>query len=277
MNILITGATGFIGSQLAQTASEKGHCVIGLSSRCDVIPNCVHSFRRKFGERINDVLDKQPLDAAIHCSYDAGQSPSANIDGTRIWAEDLKMTRVRQIFISSISAKAPVLSPYGFLKNESEKWFMANDGWVVRPGLVIGSGGLFERMFNVVRKWPVIPLIDGGRLSVYYTSLKGLCDTLIHIAEAAPTKREWNIQQPKPLSLRDVLKETAAVLKRKRLFVSIPYTPCLWTAWLMSTLRIPFGFNYDNIAGLRKNARLDIASDANFESFRAVIRRNMTI
>jgi len=49
------------------------------------------------------------------------------------------------------------------LKYALEQFFLQQGETVVRPGLVIGNGGLFGRNMRKILASPVMPILDGGR------------------------------------------------------------------------------------------------------------------
>src|SRR4030065_1184640 len=112
-----------------------------------------------------DIFEKNKIDAVIHGAYSRwDRENKINAEGTRLWVEQAEKNGVGlQIFISSISAAEDSVSSYGQKKFEVEKWFIEHNHVVFRLGLVIGNGGIFQTITSMVKKYPLIPLIDSGK------------------------------------------------------------------------------------------------------------------
>jgi nucleoside-diphosphate-sugar epimerase len=265
--ILISGSNGFIGSHLAKELKHVGIKTIGI----DVDPKSSEYFDRLYKGRLleplKDIFEKENVDAFAHCAYHKGKDMyRTNVEGTILWARQAQENNVPlQIFISSISAREDSLSVYGQLKHETEKWFVLNDQVVIRLGLVIGSGGLFQGMVSMVRKWPVLPLLNRGKSSVYFEGIEDVCDVLRNLAMREDLGRKgntWNFFQPNPSSLRLVLDEIRKQYGFFCIFIPLPYRLILNAVLLLE--KIPFlklKINSNNIKGTRQNDNLDLASD----------------
>lgn len=93
MNILITGAAGFIGSHLFNRLCNNKHNVVGIDSFVgslypkDIKEARVENFLSKsgvfercdiFDERLNSLFDKYNFDVVVHLAAHAGVRPSIN-------------------------------------------------------------------------------------------------------------------------------------------------------------------------------------------------------
>ena len=54
---------------------------------------------------------------------------------------------------------------------------------IVRPGLVLGEGGIFSRISNFVNKSPIVPLPDGGKGCVSVITIERLCNEIIKLCK----------------------------------------------------------------------------------------------
>jgi nucleoside-diphosphate-sugar epimerase len=278
---LITGASGLIGTQLARRLADSGRQVVGISRRPGPLRHCAVSYSRRFGASLSELVQRHSVDTVVHCAHDSSTGGAHVTErGTLQWAEEARCAGVaHQIYISSLSAREDSPSAYGRVKYRLEGWFLQHDGVVVRPGLVIGNGGLFARMASVVRKLPVVPLIGGGQARVYFNGIDFLCDLLARIVLRWPGSAAWNVQQPQPSSLRQVLTSICESLALRRWLIPLPYTPCLAGAWLLTCCKLSgLGISYDNVVGVRQNdvpgLRSDFASlGGEPEDIRALVER----
>jgi UDP-glucuronate 4-epimerase len=160
MNILVTGAAGFIGSHVCEHFIKSGHYVVGLDNYDNFYPKkikqlnlagLIHNDKFRFYEgdirdhiALNNIFNLNKIDCVIHLAAKAGVRPSiesikeyydVNVNGTINLLEVMRMHAVnRMIFASSSSVygnnkKVPFseedfvdnpLSPYASTKKSGE-------------------------------------------------------------------------------------------------------------------------------------------------------------
>ena len=103
------------------------------------------------------------MDVVVHLAYDRKAGIELNVEGVkRVFAAAAAAGVSRQIFVSSYSARPDALSEYGRLKYLLETFFLERGQTIVRPGLVIGNGGLFGRNMEQILHTPLMPLLNAG-------------------------------------------------------------------------------------------------------------------
>lgn len=265
--VLISGANGFIGQNLARRLKKDGYEVVGVDVENRPGQHLDSFFRRRLLEPLGDIFNGGGFKSFIHCAYYLGEDEfKINVEGTKMWAEEAKRNGVPlQIFLSSISAREDASAAYGRLKFETEKWFLNEEQVVLRLGMVIGDGGFFGRIVQTVKKWPVLPLIDGGRYLVYFIGIENVCEVIRLVIEnknVLPRGVVWNAFQPKPTTLRWVMQTIKEEYGLTRYFLPIPYGLVLGTVLVLE--RFPFlklGINSNNVRGLKQYEGLNIGSD----------------
>ena len=132
--IAVTGANGFVGGALCRDLAARGLTVRPLS--------------RVAGYTLAGPVP--PLDgvsAVVHCAHDM-TAPRLNVDGTWRLLDAAFRAGVGQfVFVSSLAAHAGARSAYGRAKWELEQRLAHVTGLtvsVVKPGTVLGDGGLFR-------------------------------------------------------------------------------------------------------------------------------------
>ena len=168
MRIHVTGARGFIGSQLCPVLSAAGHELRTSSADCDAV---VH------------------LANIAHRSASAAELHRVNVVGTIAQARAARAAGVRRfVYLSSIMA-ARSDDAYGRAKLEAEQALAEIAGLevvILRPPLVYGprvKGNFRALMSAISRGWP-LPLgaIENRRSLVY---VGNLCDAVVHCLQAA--------------------------------------------------------------------------------------------
>ena len=148
--IAITGGTGFVGSRLIALAVEAGHDVRALTRR--------EQAERKHVAWIPGDLDAtdalarlcEGADAVIHVAgvvnaRDRAGFAAGNIHGTRNILAAAEGAGVRRfVHVSSLAAREPGMSDYGWSKAEAERLVEDSllDTAMVRPPAIYGPGDM---------------------------------------------------------------------------------------------------------------------------------------
>lgn len=216
MKILITGASGFVGSHLVRYATEKEHTVVSAVrssssiSHLKALPTHVHTFSYEseslFEKEIIQLKkDFGSFDLVIH-----NAALTKSIDSSKLFDTNHKMAiRLARfvekhellgkagkfVFVSSLAARGPdnILKPvtsYGSSKllAEQEMLQLNLPLVIVRPTAVYGPGDSeFLKLFKVI-KWRIAPLIahPGQKLSFIY--VKDLARLLVDYAISQPNR-----------------------------------------------------------------------------------------
>ena len=112
MNLLVTGATGFLGEHLCRVLVERGHAVRGLArSRSGVLSELGVEMIR--GDVLDgDELDKalEGIDAVFHLAGAVSRDPGdaqrmmrLHVDGTRRVLEKMKQHGITRMVLASTS------------------------------------------------------------------------------------------------------------------------------------------------------------------------------
>ena len=253
MRLLIIGAAGFIGGHLTRKAAAAGYDVVALSRAGSVAGFSGPHFIWELGQPLPPMaLDG--VSCAIYLAHDFGGEKGAalTVQQTLACVEQLRRHGVgRQLFFSSYSAGAYAISLYGRTKFEIERAVTGlADLVIVRPGLVLGDGGIYGRIRKWAQKFPLVPLPDGGRLEVPVISIHRLCDETLALASAPAPPREANLFEQRLVTLRELVDRAASEVGRHPLIVPVPSMLLLWGLRAMAALRIPSPVNADNLVGL---------------------------
>jgi nucleoside-diphosphate-sugar epimerase len=277
MIVLITGASGFIAKHLASFLNQKGYRVDGVSSTGLLSDHYRRIYTCTLGKALP--LFSDTYDLIIHCAYDHTASSEYNSQATVLWAESLlQQGNKRQMFLSTIGVVSGNTSMYARSKADTEKWFQAHQMYIVRPGLVVGNGGLFAKIIKKVRSFPILPLIDGGKQKI---KLIGIVDLLafiekIMIEEQNSPTQEYNLFYTSEPSLSELLRQLAKFYKRTIMFIPIPFGLIYRLIWCIEKLHFNIGISTVNLIGLQQNEKNVLSSIKDNISLKECFERNLS-
>lgn len=157
MILAITGGTGFVGRHLIDRAPAAGHEVRALTRRAQ--PDRV-GVTWITGDLAAPGDLARGADALIHVAGivnapDRAGFVAGNVEGTRaILGAATEAGVGRFVHVSSLSAREPQLSDYGWSKREAERLVEASalDWTIVRPTAIYGAGDMEMRdLFRAAR------------------------------------------------------------------------------------------------------------------------------
>ena len=181
--VAVTGGTGFVGGTLINLGRAAGHQVRALTRR----PQVDHEHVTWVAGALDTpgALDElvRGADAVIHVAGvvnapDKAGFVAGNVDGTRAIVAAAEQAEIKRfVHVSSLAAREPQLSQYGWSKAEAERIVEASalDWAMVRPPAIYGPGDMEMReLFRLARlglaftppkgKLSVIEVSDLGRL-----------------------------------------------------------------------------------------------------------------
>ncbi|MES2754791.1 MAG: NAD(P)-dependent oxidoreductase [Pseudomonadota bacterium] len=173
MIVAITGATGFVGTRLVERALAAGHNVRALTRR----PQPARAGMTWVAGALEDAPALADLtagaDAVVHVAAavnapDRAGFAAANVAGTA--AVVAASAGRRFVHVSSLAAREPALSDYGWSKAEAERVVMASglDWTIVRPPAVYGPGDLELRDVFRLANLGLALLPPPGRISIVH-------------------------------------------------------------------------------------------------------------
>lgn len=187
--LAITGGTGFVGRAVLDRALAAGHKVRALARRpqperagIEWVAGSLENSR---------ALDRlvRGSDAVIHIAGvvnapDRAGFEAGNATGTAALTEAMLLSETRRlVHVSSLAAREPHLSDYGWSKAEAER-FVGTSGldWtMVRPPAIYGPGDaeLLELFQMAARGFVLLP--PRGRLSIIHVD--DLATLLVRLAD----------------------------------------------------------------------------------------------
>jgi nucleoside-diphosphate-sugar epimerase len=265
--VVITGANGFLGSALVDYFLQQKWQVVGLVRR----PSA-HTLRpglRYVAYDIGKAVDKDAFEGAdylIHAAFVKQDSHHPNAMELNIAAAErlLQVSRAarlkKNIFISSMAAHEGALSVYGRQKLAIEKLFDTSRDLSLRPGLIVGNGGIVKSMADFMRTKHVVPLIAGGRQPLQVVAVYDIV-AAVAAGLTLPVHGLLTIATPTVYSYRLFYVALQQHLKTWVIFLPLPYVMLQAALKLVGWLRLPLAVSEDNLLGLKKLQSVDTAAD----------------
>jgi len=259
MKVLITGIKGFLGSAIAREFVREGHAVSGTSSRDadETFPSGPDVSKLKLGEEAPSKLF-DGVDCVIHCAHDfSSDAFERNVEGTKQIFLAAKSAGVPdQVFISSYSATPRSKTRYGQAKFILETFFLENGGTVLKPGLVLGAGGLGGRLLKTMRNSWIFPMPGGSAVRFPYVGINDFVRLVIEVALSGQIGT-YNVFYPDFTSFSMLAAAVKRTVGRPVLTVPLPIGAIYPIYRVVESLLSKFGarlpVNAESLISLRDN------------------------
>jgi len=260
MKLLITGAYGFVGTNLCRYLTVRGHVchALDITSRADV------PYAQSFTWE-NPPVDFTVYDAVVHLAGKAHDlrrvvDPQAYFDVNvglteRIFAQ-VAGKGPRFIYFSSSKA-ADADTPYAQSKRAAEK-FLDGRAIVLRPAMIHGPGnkGNLNLLWNLARRgfpWP-LAAFENQRS---FTSVENVC-AVVEALAARGENGVWPIADDETLSTNRIIELMAEACGRPARLWHLPRGLMTVCARIGDVLHLPL--NTERLAKLTENSQVDNAA-----------------
>jgi uncharacterized protein YbjT (DUF2867 family) len=213
MNVLLTGASGFVGSHLARALRAAEYVVI--ETRRDVVDGTA-AVRADFTRdlSVRDWLPKLVgIDAVINAVGIVREHGAQTFESIHKRAPQALFTACvaagvrRVVQISALGADRG-MTRY-FLSKRAADDYLATlplEWTIVRPTLVFGPGASSARLFTKLARLPLVPLPGRGEQRVQPLHIDDLTEALVHLlADASTHRTRVELVGPQSFSLRELL------------------------------------------------------------------------
>lgn len=194
MNILLTGANGFIGRNIAAALAAAGHQVTPVS--------------RRHGINFSDMTTPaqwlphlKHIDAVINCVGIIGETSSQRFKPLHTLApsalfracEQAGVRRVLQI--SALGADETAFSAYHLSKRAADDVLrsLELDWFVLRPSLIYGKDGKSAKLFMHLARLPMLPVIGDGLQEIQPVHISDVVATVMHSLTSRETRKTLDI------------------------------------------------------------------------------------
>ncbi|MEY3183282.1 MAG: hypothetical protein RLZ35_1267 [Pseudomonadota bacterium] len=255
MKIAVTGANGFIGQALCDALSSAGHQVF----RWIRMPERSNDRRFSMPDNITESLFADKPDWVIHAAYvtqfkRAEATWEANIKGSMRLVELAEKQGAKMLFLSSLSAHEDAASIYGRSKFMVESAIDLKRHLVVKPGVVVGAGGLFLRMIRILQRLRFAVLFWGGDQPLYHIALNDLTHACVQLIEQNAVGRH-HLMEPTPYTVKTLYQILMQALSLKPRMLALPGECSLSIVRCLEKMHLYLPISSENLLGL-KHARL---------------------
>lgn len=267
--ILVTGATGFLGRSVAARMAGEGFRVSALvrdpGRAVDSVPPGTEIYRCDLPDFIDGAAFTGDVQAIIHCAYDTsgGTGEAAarvNIEGTARLIEACRLTSGSPphfVLVSSLAAHDEARSFYGRSKLEAEARVRESAlPWaIVRPGTIIGDGGVFARTRQMVRTAPALPVFYAGARRLQTVWVGDLCEAITRIVNLRQ-EGEFNLAD-EGVTVREYYEGLCQLEGVKKPMPSVPGDVFLPALKMTEALGLKLPITSENLLGLKKLKYVD--------------------
>lgn len=265
MNILLTGASGFIASHLQHALQQNEHNITACRHRKHIKQQAsIRTITVDF-MRMHQAKDWSPylkdIDLVINSVGIITESKRHTFEQLHYQApvslfqacEQMGVKRVIQI--SALGADESAIFPYhlsklaadNVLRNSTLDWF------VLRPSLVYGKGGESFALFQTLSNLPVIPLIDDGQQMIQPVHISDLVATVLRCLESdVPSQQTIDVIGEQAISYKGWM-IGLRTKQSKPYFLALPLSLMMKLSQIGRRVGLPL-FTPDNLRMLQQNS-----------------------
>ena len=259
MKILISGAYGFVGTNLSQYLASKGHECIAL----DIVKGNVDAYAAFYTWDELGKIDWADIDAVVHLAGKAHDTK--NVTEPQVYfnvnvglTQKLFTTcgdKVKTfIYFSNIKA-VDGDTPYAQSKREAEKWLNGR-AVVLEPAMIHGPGnkGNLNLLFAVVKRripWP-LAAFENKRS---FTSIGNVCAVVEELCKGNVSRGLYPLCDDEPVSTNRLIELIAESRGKKARLWRLPKGLMRFVAQMGDVCRLPL--NSERLRKLTEDSVVD--------------------
>ena len=265
--IAITGATGFLGSNLIPKLKDKKvKCLVRKyidNSKIDPVVGDINDT-----VSVNKLLKKTKVLihlAAVIDSKNKKDYYKVNVQGTKNLIDSCKKNKVKRIiFVSSMASTKDYLDDYGKSKKEAED-LIKNSGLdytILRPSFIYGkNSNSMKKMISFINSFKFIPIVGNGEYTLNPVHVDDVVKSIISCINSKKSiKKTYDILGKSEISFNEfinAISEKYNIQKRK---IHIPIPICLVISSVGSILGPSFPLKKSFVLSLESKYKGTIAS-----------------
>ncbi|MDD4911048.1 MAG: complex I NDUFA9 subunit family protein [Sideroxydans sp.] len=238
MNILLIGATGFIGRNIASALAATGHQVTPMSRQNGIDFSSMTT-------PSHWLPHLKGIDAVINCVGIIGETASQRFETLHTLAPSALFRACREagvrrvLQISALGADKTAFSAYHLSKRAADDYLRSLDlDWfVLRPSLIYGKGGKSAELFIRLARLPLLTVVGDGSQKLQPVHISDVVATVLQCLTSREVKRTLDILGTETFTFTEWLQwmRRAQGLQPARV-IRIPFGLAMLTARLASPL-----------------------------------------
>ena len=272
--ILVTGASGFVGSYAVPALLAAGHRVVALVRTPDagqlVLERLPAADRERVELRTGDVIQPATLgpalagvDGVLHLvaiPRDRGDGEAlrlVNTEGTRAVVVAMGAAGVRRlVYMGAMGVQDDPSLHYASSKAKAEALVAASDlDWtILKPSLQFGPGdGFFNIVADLVRMSPgIVPVPGDGESRFQAIAVTDVADIVVRtFADDGTIGATLDLGGPRYWTYREITREVLVGMGRRRAIVPMPVVLIRLVAGTAEKIGLPFPVATDQLRQLK--------------------------
>lgn len=261
MNILVVGSSSFLGKHLISFLLNHSYSISGLQRRSTFDSDSRGKYVSwQLGEPIPDSL-LESSDWIVFCAHDLEDAKKTIVGYDLILKQLERFPALKCVYISSYSAFEDAPGDYGQAKYYIEKQFLKRGNHVVRPGLIVGNGGLFAQLYKNILKFPIVPIVGFNDAPIFYIGVQDLAEFIEKIIFTNPKKKEFEAFYQEALTQVELGHAIKKQNKTKFFYIRLPILFFEIIVFCFGILKLKAPISKENLKGYKKNTAIVRSSD----------------
>lgn len=271
MKVLVTGATGFLGSHLCRELKKRNidFCIISRNKSKNkwFIDNDIKVYSLDltkedgFSSLPDDITTVINLAAATYSKNNKIDYRDSIVISKNIskWSKNNGVSHF--IHISSVTVDYKYLGDYNKGKKLSEEFLRRSQGLpltVIKPSFICGFGsGQQEKLNKLLKMLPIIPIFgDNIKYPVY---VDDAVSAIINCSERPDITigKTYDIANTEGVSIKDFFRLSAECLGKKPIFIRLPLMPIFIVLRAINRLFPSFPIKANQLINLYQITKVD--------------------